>query len=362
MHMKRTWLATLALCAAFAAQAQSRLTLNFVNTEIEAVVRAMADFTGRTFIVDPRVKGTLTLNVEQPVSAEQALAALSTALRLQNIALVDSGGVIRVVPEADARMQGGPVQLGPTAGRGDEIVTQVFKLEYESAVSIAQLLRPLVATNNPINAYAGNNTLVVTDYAENVRRIARIIAAIDTPAGSEVDVVRLEYGIASDMAVLLARLLETPAGQPGAEAGRVSILAEPVTNSLLVRAPTRARANLVRVLAAKLDQPSATPGNIYVVYLKNANATTLARTLLGVAAPDQAGGQPTQPVFQTQRTGPRPVGTAPARPLTGAPAAPTPVTGQLAGAQIQADSATNTLIIIAPDAVYRNLRAVIDKL
>ncbi|TMH62189.1 MAG: type II secretion system protein GspD, partial [Betaproteobacteria bacterium] len=362
MHMKRTWLATLVLCAAFAAQAQSRLTLNFVNTEIEAVVRAMADFTGRTFIVDPRVKGTITLNVEQPVSAEQALAALSTALRLQNIALVDSGGVIRVVPEADARMQGGPVQLGPTAGRGDEIVTQVFKLEYESAVSIAQLLRPLVATNNPINAYAGNNTLVVTDYAENVRRIARIIAAIDTPAGSEVDVVRLEYGIASDMATLLARLLETPAGQPGAEAGRVSILAEPVTNSLLVRAPTRARANLVRVLAAKLDQPSATPGNIYVVYLKNANATTLARTLLGVAAPDQAGGQPTQPVFQTQSTGSRPVGTAPARPLTGAPAAPTPVTGQLAGAQIQADSATNTLIIIAPDAVYRNLRAVIDKL
>src|SRR5436190_23192025 len=117
MHMKRTWLATLVLCAALAAQAQSRLTLNFVNTEIEAVVRAMADFTGRTFIVDPRVKGTLTLNVEQPVSAEQALAALSTALRLQNIALVDSGGVIRVVPEADARMQGGPVQLGPTAGR-----------------------------------------------------------------------------------------------------------------------------------------------------------------------------------------------------------------------------------------------------
>src|SRR2546422_5809659 len=228
-----------ALLAAFmiaaAAQAQEqRLTLNFANTEIEAVVRAMADFTGRTFVVDPRVKGTITLNIEQPVSAEQALAALSTALRLQNIALVDSGGVIRVVPEADAKLQGGPVQTGAPAGRGDEIVTQVFKLNYESALSIAQLLRPLIASNNPINAYAGNNTIVVTDYAENVRRIARIIAAIDTPAGAEVDVVRLEYSIASDMAALLARLLETP-GQPGGDAGRVSILAEPVSNSLLVR-------------------------------------------------------------------------------------------------------------------------------
>src|SRR5256712_2497331 len=284
-----------ALLAAFmiaaAAQAQDqRLTLNFVNTEIDAVVRAMADFTGRTFIVDPRVKGTITLNIEQPVSAEQALAALSTALRVQNIALVDSGGVIRVVPEADAKLQGGPVQSGAPAGRGDEIVTQVFKLNYESALSIAQVLRPLIASNNPINAYAGNNTIVVTDYAENVRRIARIIAAIDTPAGAEGDAVRLEYSIASDMASLLPRLLETP-GQPGGDAGRVSILAEPVSNSPLVRAPTPARANLVRVLAAKLDQPSSAPGHIHVVYLQNADASVLARALLGIPAP-RAGGSP----------------------------------------------------------------------
>src|SRR5438105_2578061 len=281
------WLA--ALLAAFmisaAAQQPQRLTLNFLNTEIEAVARAMADFTGRTFIVDPRVKGTVTLMVNEPVSADQALAALSAALRVQNIALVDSGGVIRIVPEADARLQGGPVHSGAPSGRGDEMVTQVFRLNYESAVNIAQVLRPLVAANNPINAYAGNNTIVVTDYAENVRRIARIIAAIDTPAASEVDVIRLQNTIASDMAVLLARLLETPA-QPGDAAGRVSILAEPTTNSLLVRAATPARASLVRTLVAKLDQPSAAPGNIHVVYLKNANAVSLARTLLGIAPQD----------------------------------------------------------------------------
>lgn len=352
---------SLALCGA--ALAQQRVTLNFVNSEIEAVARAMADFTGRTFIVDPRVKGTVTLNVEQPLTKEEALAAFTTALRLQNIAVVDAGGVIRIVPEADARVQGGPVQLGAPAARGDEVVTQVFRLNHESAVNIAQLLRPLVASNNPITAYAGNNTIVVTDYAENVRRIARIIAAIDTPAGSEVDVIPLENAIASDVAVLLARLLEQPA-QAGAEAGRVSVLAEPSTNTLLVRATTPARANLVRVLAQKLDQPSAAPGNIHVVYLKNANAANLARTLLGIA-PQEAGGLSSQPGFQSQlqtQTGSRPVGTAPARSLTGAPAAPTPVSGQLAGAQIQADPATNTLIVIAPEAVYRSMRSVIDKL
>src|SRR5438067_9028762 len=356
------WLAALLLSAGLCspALAQERLSLNFANTEIEAVARAMADFTGRTFIVDPRVKGTVSLVVDKPVTADQALAALTAALRLQNVALIDSGGVIRIVPEADARLQGGAVHSGAPPGRGDEIVTQVFRLNYESAVNIAQILRPLIASSNPINAYAGNNTIVVTDYAENVRRIARIIAAIDTPAGNEVDVVRLEHSIASDMAVLLARLLETP-GQAGPDAGRVSILAEPVSNSLLVRAPTPARANLVRVLAQKLDQPSSAPGNIHVVYLKNANATMLARTLLGVSGPDVT--TPVTPLgLQQQLSGSRPVGTAPARPLTGTPAAPTPISGQIAGAQIQADPATNTLIIIAPDPVYRNLRAVIDQL
>src|SRR5205814_8839447 len=183
------------------------------------------------------------------------------------------------------------------------IVTQVFRLNYESAVNIAQVLRPLIASNNPINAYAGNNSIVVTDYAENVRRIARIIAAIDTPAGAEVDVVRLEHTIASDIAVLLGRLLEVP-GQPG-DTGRVTVLAEPVSNSLLVRAPTPARANLVRVLAAKLDQPSAAPGNIHVVYLKNANASVLARALLGIAAPDSASAPGAAPHSQFQ-TGSRP--------------------------------------------------------
>src|SRR3954462_8262210 len=355
-----------------AAFAQQRLTLNFVNAEIEGVGRAMAYFTGRTIIVDPRVKGTVTLTVEQQLTPDQAVGVLSSALRLQNIAVVDSGGVIRIVPEADARLQGGPVHSGAPAARGDEIVTQIFRLNYESAVNIAQILRPLIASNNPINAYAGNNSIVVTDYAENVRRIARIIAAIDTPAGNEVDVVRLEHSIASDMAVLLARLLESP-GQAGPDTGRVSILAEPVSNSLLVRAPTPARANLVRVLVQKLDQPSTAPGNIHVVYLKNANATALARTLLGVAAPDTSTAG-TQPSFQQQLGGSRPVGSAPARPLTrpaappragplpAPPAAPTPVSGQIAGAQIQADPATNTLIIIAPEPVYRNLRSVIDKL
>lgn len=360
-----TLLVAFAVCAG--AAAQERVTLNFSNAEIDAVVRAIAGFTGKVFIVDPRVKGTLTLNIEQPMSPDEALAALSAALRLQGIVLVESGGVVRVVPEADAKLQGGAVQSGapPGAARGDELVTQVFRLNYASAASIVQVLRPLIAPNNPITAYPASNTIVVTDFSENIRRISRIIAAIDTPAGSEIDIVQLKHAIASDLAVLLGKILEAAA--QGVDASqRVTVLAEPSSNSLLIRSASPARATLVRTLIAKLDQPSATPGNIHVVYLKNAEATRLARTLLGVGGSDPAAGglSPAPSAFQPAA---RPPGSPPpTQPPGGAPTPPTataaPVSGQVGGAQIQADPTTNTLIITAPDAVYRQLRVVIDKL
>jgi general secretion pathway protein D len=362
-----TLLVVLTLSAS--AAAQERVTLNFSNTEIDAVVRAIAQFTGKVFIVDPRVKGTLTLTIEQPLSPDQALAALSAALRMQGIVLVESGGVVRVVPEADAKLQGGAVQSGPPTGasRGDELVTQVFRLNYAAAASIVQVLRPLIAPNNTISAFPANNTIVVTDFAENVRRIARIIAAIDTPAGNEVDIVRLQHAIASDLAVLLGKVLDASA--QGADASqRVTVLAEPSSNSLLIRSASPARVSLVRTLIAKLDQPSAVPGNIHVVYLKNAEATRLARTLLGAGGSDPAAGglspSTTAPAFQA--AGRPPGSPPPTQPPGGAPTAPTaaagPVSGQVGGAQIQADPTTNTLIITAPDAVYRQLRVVIDKL
>jgi len=360
-----TLLVMLMLCAG--AAAQERVTLNFSNTEIDAVVRAIAQFTGKVFIVDPRVKGTLTLTIEQPLSPDQALAALSAALRLQGVVLVESGGVVRVVPEADAKLQGGAVQSGPAAGagRGDELVTQVFRLNYAAAANIVPVLRPLIAPNNTISAYPANNTIVITDFAENIRRIARIIAAIDTPAGSDIDIVRLQHAIASDLAVLLGKILDGAA--QGADASqRVTVLAEPSSNSLLIRSASPARVNLVRTLIAKLDQPSPVPGNIHVVYLKNAEATRLARTLLGAGGSEPAAGglspSTTTPAFQAAG---RPPGSSPqTQPAGGAPMAPTatPVSGQVGGAQIQADPTTNTLIITAPDAVYRQLRVVIDKL
>ena len=361
-----TLAAAMMLCASTVAQ--ERVTLSFANAEIEAVVRAIGQLTGKTFIVDPRVKGTISLVIEQPLSAEQALAALSTALRFQSIALVDAGGVVRVVPEADAKLQGGPVQTAP-AGRGDQLVTQVFRLNSAPAANVVQVLRPLIAPNNTISAYPTTNTIVVTDYAENVRRIARIISAIDAPEGSEVEIVRLQHAIASDLAVLLGRMLDA-AAQTMDATQRVTVLAEPTSNSLVIRSSSPARVSLVRTLIAKLDQPSQTPGNIHVVYLKNAEATRLARTLLGITGTGSETGSGLTPsatpaAFQARPPG----GQALSQPATAAAATATPATapaptvsGQFASAQIQADPATNTIIVTAPEAIYRQVRSVIDKL
>jgi general secretion pathway protein D len=353
--------AALAFCAGVSAQ--ERVTLSFSNADIEAVARAIGQLTGKTFVVDPRVKGTLSLVIEQPLSAEQALAALSTALRFQGIALVEAGGVVRVVPEAGAKLQGGVVQTAPSA-RGDQLVTQVFRLNSAPAANVVQVLRPLIAPNNTISAYPTTNTLVVTDYAENVRRIARIIAAIDAPEGSEVEIVRLQHAIATDLA---GRMLDA-AAQTMDATQRVTVLAEPNSNSLVIRSSSPARVSLVRTLIAKLDQPSQTPGNIHVVYLKNAEATKLARTLLGVGGADTSAGQTPQATPATFQARP-PGAQALAQPASAPAGSPTPqtaptpaVAGQFGGAQVQADPATNTIIVTAPEAVYRQVRAVIDKL
>src|SRR5260370_475129 len=162
-----------------ARMASAQVTLNFVNADIDQVAKAIGAATGKTIIVDPRVKGQLNLVSENPVPEDRALKTLQSALRMQGFALVQDHGVLKVVPEADAKLQGVPTYVGnaPQA-RGDQVVTQVFELKNESANNLLPVLRPLISPNNTIAAYPANNTLVVTDYADNVRRIAQIIVGV----------------------------------------------------------------------------------------------------------------------------------------------------------------------------------------
>ncbi|MFM9880665.1 MAG: type II secretion system secretin GspD [Burkholderiaceae bacterium] len=335
------------------------VTLNFVNTEIEAVARTMAITTGRNIVVDPRVKGNITLVTENSVTPAAAYNQFLATLRLSGFTVVDSGGLLKVVPEADAKLQGGTVSVagtGPAQAGNSAIVTQIFRLNYENPNNLVPILRPLIAPNNTINVNPGNNSLIITDYADNLARLGRIISALDVSNATDLEIIPLKHALASDLAPLVSRLAESGGGgAPGGDASfRTTVIAESRSNTLIARAANPARMALVRSLVEKLDQPiSQSPlGNIYVVYLKNADATKLAVTLRAALQ----GGNTASAA---------PTAAAPVAALGAGAPATAPIAASAApstGGQIQADPATNSLIITAAEPQYRQLRAVIDKL
>jgi general secretion pathway protein D len=363
------------------AMAQTRpsepVVLNFVGAEIEAVARTMATITGRNVVVDPRVKGVINLATERPVSPDAALNQFGAVLRLQGFSLVDTGGLYKIVPEADAKLQGNVVSAGAVAGlkASNQVVTQIFRLNHEAANNLVPVLRPLIAPNNTINVNPGNNSLVITDYADNLQRIGRIIAALDIAGSTDVEIIPLQHAVAEDLVGLVNKLIDSggaaAGGAPAADTSvKTSLVAEPRSNSLILRAANPARLALVRSLVARLDRPTseAASGNIHVVYLKNADAVTLATTLRAAMAAEansnaSAGGN-TARSFSGGAASSAPAATM-ARAANSSDPATAPVAqsaGPSTGGQIQADPATNSLIISAPEPVFRQLRAVIDKL
>ncbi|MEY3610997.1 MAG: Type secretion system protein precursor, partial [Pseudomonadota bacterium] len=271
---------------ALKASRREPVTLNFVNAEIEAVARTLATLSGANVVVDPRVKGTMSLSSNVPVPPAQALRLFAAQLRTQGFALVESAGLYTVVPEAEAKLQTSTVSAGAVPGGTGQIVTQIFKLNHENVNNLVPVLRPLISPNNTINVNPGTNALVITDYSDNLQRLGRIIAALDVSNATGVEVLRLRHAIAGDLAPMVQRLIESGAAAAPAAQGqtdnafKTTVIPEVRTNSLIVRAANPARLALVRSLVDQLDQPSATgagaaSGNIHVVYLKNADATKL---------------------------------------------------------------------------------------
>lgn len=349
------------------------VTLNFVNADIEAVSRAMAAMIDQPILVDPRVKGTITVYSEQPIPVRDAWLNYLASLRGLGFALVDSNGLLKVVPEAEAKLQTGTVIVGAAEQRGDQVLTQVFRLNHENPNNLVAVLRPLISPNNTINANPGTSSLVITDYADNLARLGRIIAALDQPAATEVDVIPLQHAVAADIAVLVQKLGEGSAtaapGVPGATQA-TSVVADPRSNSLIVRAANPARLATIRALVARLDRPGTEgpAGSMYVVHLKNADAARLAtvlRAAFGGGAATSGGTSGSSSVS---------TGATPASPMapqagtsasTLSAAATTPVTASAqpsTGGFIQADPATNSLIITAPEPLYRQMRTLIDQL
>jgi general secretion pathway protein D len=362
------------------------VSLNFVNADLLAVIKAVSEITGRSILIDPRVSGTVNIVTPKPVPRSLVWGILLSALRAQGFAAVGNGvGVTRIVPEGEAKFFN---ELGSRGG--DRIITEVFVLENERAQQLVPVLRPLMSPNNVINAAPGANALIITDYAENMARIRRIIGEIDRPAGGDIVAIPLKHTAAADFMQIIQRLLPdtAAAGQPGA-GPRLGVATDSRTNSILVRADNPTLAGRIRTLAKTLDTPTSQLGNIHVVYLRNADATRLAdalRALLGgqgTASGLPGGPQGTLPgQAGVQQAAGGLFGATPLGAQAGTPGAPGTVPtamsqvalgplatlppisggGSVGGVTIQAYPEQNSLVIVAPDPVYNALRAVIDKL
>lgn len=340
-------LAALCLSPLAMSAQDEKVSLNFVNADIEEVIKAVSHITGRNFVVDPRVKGTINIISSTPVAAPLAYDILLSTLRMQGFAAVEAGGVTKILPEADAKLYVSGVN--DRQGSGEKLVTRVYVLKYESAAQMVPVLRPLIAPNNIVVAYPNNNTLVVTDYASNLKRIEQIVNAIDQPGKGAPVIIPVKRASAIELAQTINRLLQDGAvvatGSTDASQ-RFVLLADARTNSLLLRTENQERLDRVRDLVGKLDTETGTLGNMHVVYLKNAEAVKLAQTLRAVLSGDTSAAAATA--------------ASPGTP--GSPAASGASASPAGGGIIQADASTNALIITAPSNIYNNIRSVIDML
>lgn len=334
--------------------AQERIRLNFVDADISTVARAIAGMLDKQLVVDSKVTGRMTLQSDRLVNAAEALNQFSQALRLRGFAIVDSSGVLNVVSESDAKLITSVVEVsGSRKTNSFGMVTRIFNLEYENANALLPLIRPLVSPNNIINVNPGSNSLVITDHADNLFRISDLIKRLDVNKPTFIELVKLQNGLASDIQPLVMQLINGQQSAAAASQGQgqgntarqsqEAVAADPKTNSLLIQAGTPERMAFIQSVVKRLDQANFSPsGHIHVVHLRHANATELAATLRATfAGVNEAA--PTASPANTSTTSRTVANTRPS-------------------GFIQADQATNSIIINAPEPQYRQIRAVLDQL
>ncbi len=335
-HPRR--LSLLALLAAFLlslaplSRAAEGVPLNLRDADIRALIDNVAKATGKNFVVDPRVKGTVTVISGHPMEKDELYQVFLSILEVHGYAAVPSGDVIKIVPDVKAKQGGVPESRGAMP-IGDEVVTQVIKVNNIAAAQLVPVLRPLVPQEGHLAAYPETNMLVISDRASNVARLAQIIHRIDQPTDDDIDVIRLEHASAAELAQTLTSLEkhQGPGQQPPSQ--RVRLVADERTNSILLSGDKNERLRL-RAIIAHLDTPLESGGHTQVVYLRYAKAKDLVPVLTGVTGSIQAK-QPGK-------------GTVPG--------------GLPGGVSIQADDTANALVITAPADTMRSLRSVIRQL
>lgn len=324
-------LLVLGLMFAGTLQAGGTATLNLKDADIRTLIRTVAEITGRNFVIDPRVKGKVTVISSRPMQQDEIYEVFLSILQVHGFSAVQTGEVIKIVPDVAAKQ--GPVPLVGSGARteADELVTRVVPVEHVPAAQLVPILRPLVPQQGLLAAYAPSNTLIITDRAANIERLVRIIRRIDRAESDDIEVIPLEHASASEV-VRIINALNRKTGGKGAT-GKYLLTADERTNTVLVAGDKASRLK-IRGIIAHLDTPIETDGQTQVVFLKYAKAKDLAGILGNVAA-QAAGGK-----------GKKTSASAPAA----------------SKVSIQADEANNALVITASPAMQRSLRSVIRQL
>jgi general secretion pathway protein D len=316
-------------------------TLNLKDADIQVLIATVSEITGKNFIIGPNVQGKVTVVSSTPMKADEIYDTFLSVLRVNGYAAIPSGSMIKIVPEATAQ-QDGSAGLDGNGRRHetDELVTQIVPVRHVSASELVPILRPLMPQGAQLIAHPGSNSLVISDRAGNVQRLASIIARIDTVSDNSVEMIPLQHASAAELARTLTQLADVKGVELAADAPKV--FADERTNSILLSGGKSGRLRM-RALITHLDTPLTNGGDTNVVYLHYANAKDLVPILRGVAA---------------TLTNEAPAGKAPG----GEGAAAGGGAGNSSVATIQAHDDNNALIISAPPAVFRSLQEVIRRL
>ena len=270
VNNRRQWLyAAWLLCLLWAAPLFAQtITLNLKDADINALIGTVAEVSGKNFIVDPRVKGKVTVISSRPMDAGEVYEVFLSILKVHGFAAVPSGAVIKIVPDVSAKQDSIPNATDKEPGVGDEMVTRVVQVDHVAAAQLVPILRPLVPQQGHLAAYPATNVLIISDRAENVTRLVSIIRRIDKVSDSEIEVIRLQHASAAEVVRILNAISRSTAGA-GKTPGVASeaLVADERTNSVLLGGDRAERLRL-RAIISHLDTPLESEGNTKVIYLK----------------------------------------------------------------------------------------------
>ncbi|WP_420389108.1 type II secretion system secretin GspD [Marinobacter sp.] len=256
--------------------------LNLKDADIRAFVTQVADITGYSFVVDPRVKGKVTVLSSAPMNKDEIYDLFLAVLQVHGFTAIPGEEVIKVVQQVDAKQSAESLERF-TEVPSEQLITRVIQIDNANALELVPILRPLVAKYGHLAGVAAANALIVSDHSSNIQRIEQIVRELDSPSKYEVEVIQLEEAWVGDMVELLQELAPAELGQGGGDnaARKYSVTADERSNRLILRGDETFR-DKMRELIRKLDQPSATGGTTKVIRLSHADAENLTEILKGV--------------------------------------------------------------------------------